>query len=139
MKGLICFLLIICIISCNSSGSNNNCFPDNFVDVTVDLSLPEFIDLNVPGGWSYTNGGLKGLVIFRSGNNFKAFDRRCPEQDQASCAAMEVENNIILKCSCDGNEYNSLNGSLLVGEGSCFAKEYLVQQISSSVIRITNF
>ncbi|MFY0602834.1 MAG: hypothetical protein JXQ93_02720 [Flavobacteriaceae bacterium] len=139
MKKRYLLLLMITCLNCSDSGVVNNCFPNNFVDETISLDLPQFINLRVPGGWGYANGGLAGLVIFNQGNNFKAFDRRCPEQDQSSCASMIVENDIILKCTCDDNEYNYLNGSPLTSGATCFAREYRVQVISSTVIRITNF
>lgn len=140
MKKLFYLLIVTAFINCSDGEPPNSCFTPNVVDETLNLDLPQFINLRVPGGWSYAPGGHRGLVIFNlNGSQFKAFDRRCPEQDQASCAPMIVENNIILKCTCDDNEYNYLNGSPLTTGATCFAKEYLVRVVSPTVIRITNF
>lgn len=140
MKKLFYLFLIIICFGCSGNGVINNCFTNNFVDETLNLDLPQYINLKVPGGWSYAVGGHRGIAIFNlNGSQFKAYDRLCPEQDQTSCTPMVVENSIILKCTCDENEYNILNGSPLTSGGTCFAKEYLVQVISPTVIRITNF
>lgn len=139
MRKLYYLFLIITCLGCSDSGIVNNCFPNNFVDETLNLDLPQFINLRVPGGWGYAEGGIRGLVIFKLGNSFKAFDRRCPETDQSLCTAMVVENDIILKCTCDDYEYNYLDGSPLTSGATCFAKEYNVQVISSTIIRITSF
>lgn len=140
MKKLLCLLLVALCFNCSDTGAPNACFDPNFVDETLNLDLPQYLSLKVPGGWEYAPSGHQGIVVFNlNGNQYKAFDRRCPEQGQTACGAMIVENNIILKCTCDNNEYNYLNGSPLTEGATCFAKEYLVQVISPSVIRITNF
>jgi nitrite reductase/ring-hydroxylating ferredoxin subunit len=140
MKRLFYLLLTLTCFGCGNNGVVDSCFPTIFVDQTLNLDLPQFINLKVPGGWSYANANQRGLAIFNlNGTQFKAYDRKCPEQDQSACSPMVVENSIILKCTCDDNEYNILNGSPLTSTGTCFAKEYLVQVISPTVIRITNF
>lgn len=140
MKKLFYLFIIVAFTNCTDGGIPNECFPTNVVDETLNLDLPQFINLRVPGGWSNAVGGHRGIVVFNlNGSQFKAFDRRCPEQDQSTCGPMIVENSIILKCTCDDHEYNYLNGSPLTEGATCFAKEYLVRVISPTVIRITNF
>ncbi|QMU62931.1 MAG: hypothetical protein GKR88_00690 [Flavobacteriaceae bacterium] len=134
------YFLLIATCSCSNDGVADSCFTNIIVEEIINLELPQFINARVPGGWSYTTGGHNGIVIFNlNGSQFKAYDRRCPEQDQATCSPMIVENSIILKCTCDANEYNILNGSPLTQDATCFAKEYAVQIITPTVIRITNF
>lgn len=139
MKNLFLFLSIILLLGCTNSNKTNDCFPFIPVNISVNLDLPEFIDLRIPGNSDYTVGGQNGIVIYNiNGTQFKAFDRACPNHI-TNCAPMEVENNIRLKCSCGGTEYNILNGKPLSGEGTCFAKEYFVENLNGTVLRITNF
>ena len=138
-KGLI-LVLTVCFFSCTSSGGNNDCFPFVSVNETVNLSLPQFIDLQVPGGWAYTSGGHQGLIVYNlNGVQFKAYDRLCPGENISSCSQMIVDANLRILCQCDDSEYNILNGAPLTPDATCFAKEYLVENLNGTILRITNF
>ena len=138
-KALILFTTVL-LLSCSNNGVNNDCFPFISVNETVNLNLPQFLDLQVPGGWAYTNGGHQGIIIYNiNGTQFKAYDRLCPGENLSSCSQMIVDSNLRMMCPCDQSEFNILNGSPLTDGNSCFAKEYLVENLNGTVLRITNF
>ena len=139
MKKIFFFTAIVLSLGCTNNAIDNNCFPFVTVYETIDLNLPQFIDLQVPGGWVYTSGGLQGLIIYNNGLQFKAFDRLCPGQNLSSCSQMTVGSNLRIICSCDGSEFNILNGAPLTEGGTCFANEYLVDNVNGSLLRITNY
>ena len=140
MKRAAFLIVTLLFLSCTQSGDNNNCFPFVNVNETVNLDLPQFIDLQVPGGWAYTTGGLQGLIVYNiNGVQFKAFDRLCPGQNVSSCSQMIVDTNLRILCQCDDSEFNILNGQPLTAGVECFAKEYLVENLNGSILRITNF
>tara|TARA_R110002073_G_scaffold108336_5_gene243445 strand:+ start:13241 stop:13663 length:423 start_codon:yes stop_codon:yes gene_type:complete len=140
MKRFLFLLSTVLFLGCTTSGDTNDCFPFITVGETVNLDLPQYIDLQVPGGWEYAPGGHQGLIIYNlNGVQFKAFDRLCPGENISSCSQMIVDTNLRILCQCDDSEYNILNGSPLTAGSSCFAKEYLVENLNGSVLRITNF
>ena len=140
MKKFLFLVSIILILGCTSNGVENDCFPFITVNESVNLDLPQFIDLQVPGGWAYTSGGLQGLIIYNiNGVQFKAFDRLCPGENISTCSQMIVDDNLRLLCQCDGTEFNILNGAPLTEGVNCFANEYLVENLNGSLLRITNF
>jgi hypothetical protein len=59
-------LLLISFYSCEKNESND-ILPHVSVSVTIDLNLPQYLDLQTPSGWVYTNGGLKGILIQNTG------------------------------------------------------------------------
>jgi len=140
MKRVLFLLSTVLFLGCTTSGDTNDCFPFIAVGETVNLDLPQFIDLQVPGGWAYAPGGHQGLIIYNlNGVQFKAFDRLCPGENISSCSQMIVDTNLRILCQCDDSEYNILNGAPLTTGSSCLAKEYLVENLNGSVLRITNF
>lgn len=140
MKKILVLFFGMLFFGCTSNGINNDCFPFITVSETVNLDLPQFIDLQVPGGWAYTSGGHQGLILYNiNGTQFKAFDRLCPGQNISSCSQMIVDSNLRILCQCDDSEFNILNGSPLTQGVTCFAKEYLVENLNGSLLRITNF
>jgi nitrite reductase/ring-hydroxylating ferredoxin subunit len=138
-KAVILFVSIL-FFACTESGDNNDCFPFISVNETINLDLPQFIDLQVPGGWAYTVGGHQGLIIYNiNGVQFKAYDRLCPGQNISSCSQMIVDSNLRILCQCDDSEFNILNGQPLTPGVECFAKEYLVENLNGTILRVTNF
>ncbi|TVZ56056.1 hypothetical protein OD91_1335 [Lutibacter sp. Hel_I_33_5] len=138
-KVFILFTFLICL-SCTDTTENNDVLPFVQVNVTVDLNLPQFLDLRVPGGWAYSSGGISGIIIYNlNGNQFKAFERSCPHIPVSNCTRMQVENNIKMKCLCDDSEFNILNGSPITSGIDKFAREYLVTNLNGTILRITNF
>jgi len=63
----------------------------------------------------------------------------CPGQTISSCSQMIVDSNLRILCQCDDSEFNILNGAPLTEGTSCFANEYLVENLNGSLLRITNF
>ena len=140
MKKALLLLATILFFGCSQSRVNNDCFPFISVNETINLDLPQFIDLQVPGGWAYAPGGFQGLIIYNiNGVQFRAYDRRCPGQNISSCSQMIVDSNLRILCQCDDSEYNILNGQPLTDGVDCFAQEYLVENLNGSILRITNF
>ncbi len=140
MRKILLLSLFAIFYGCSNNPVENVCFGNFTVSETINLDLPEFIDLQVPGGWAYANGGIKGIIVYNQGTQFKAFDRLCPEQNpSSSCSQMIVDNNLRMVCPCDDSEFNILNGAPLTEGIDCFANEYLVENLGGSILRISNF
>ena len=141
MRIILLLSLFTIFYGCSNNPIENACFGNIIVNETINLDLPEFIDLQVPGGWAYTNGGIKGIIVYNlNGTQFKAFDRLCPEQNSSSsCSQMIVDNNLRMVCPCDDSEFNILNGAPLSEGIGCFANEYRVENLNGSILRISNF
>lgn len=139
MRKFLFLFVIVLFFGCSNNRVDNDCFPFINVNETVNLDLPQFIDLQVPGGWAYTSGGIQGIIVYNSGVQFKAFDRLCPGQNPSSCSQMIVDENLRILCQCNDSEFNILNGSPLTQGVNCFANEYLVENLNGSILRISNF
>jgi len=136
MKNLIFILTFILLLSCESNGDINE-YCDIIKTETINLSNPQFINIQVPGGWSYSNGSVKGLVLYNYGNSFKAFSRECPHD---FCAGkLSVVNNIKLVCPCDDAEFSILDGSPQTAGIKETVCEFRVIKTSSTTLKITNF
>ncbi|AOW21575.1 hypothetical protein LPB138_13200 [Urechidicola croceus] len=135
MRNFFCFLLLLTFISCESDGNNQFC--DIINNQTINLANPEFINLQVPAGWNYANGGPKGLILYNFGSSFKAFSRECP---QLSCSnKMTVENDIKMVCPCDGAQFSILDGSPQTSGITNSVCEFRVIQVSGTVLNVTNY
>ena len=139
-KLLFLFVVILTFSNCSNDIQNNDILPNIPVNETIDLNLPQYINLIVPGGWAYAPGGVKGIIIYNiNGTQFKAFERSAPHISPSNCSQMTVENGIKMKCSCDDSEFNILNGAPLTSGITYSAREYLVTNLNPTILLITSF
>ena len=143
VKKIILLCVTICFFSCSDDNGNNDVLPSVNINETINLDLPQYIELQVPGSWAYAPGGIKGikgLIIYNiNGTQYKAYERSCPHLSPSSCSQMVIENSIKMVCPCDNSKFNILNGSPLTDRINNAAREYLVTPINGNTLRITNF
>ena len=93
--------LIIFLLSIFSCGDSNNYIRNVYVDVEIDLSLPEFSNLNTVGNSLFIEGGNKGIIIYRHSNyEYKIYDRNCSYEPNLDCSYIDSVNSIIAFCGC---------------------------------------
>jgi len=96
-------------IFCSSCNKNNDVIPDVYVDFSLDINDPQFINLNALGGsdtvdartnnWGQEAAGFNGngIIIYRGPDEFNAYDRTCPHDYAIN--GMSVKVNIDLTYS----------------------------------------
>ena len=139
MRKLFLMSMLALFFSCEKNDTND-VLPDVFVDETINLNLPQFINLQTPSGFAYVNGGIKGIVVQNTGIGnppYKAFDRACPNNDCAT--PMNFDGSLKLKCPCDNSEYSIIDGAPQTAGNNHFAREYRVIVLNGSTINIRNF
>lgn len=89
-------LALLAVSSCKKE--NRTGVPPVALDVTLNINLPEYADLQVPGGWVYLTGGSQGLIVYRkSTDQFTALDRHCPYQPENLCRVYVDESQVIAR------------------------------------------
>jgi nitrite reductase/ring-hydroxylating ferredoxin subunit len=134
-KKAIIFFAFILIFACESNDYNSRC--DIINNQTINLANPQFIDLQVPGGWAYSNGGPKGLVIYNLNNSYKAFSRECPS-DKTCANKMSIVNDFKLVCPCDDSEYSIIDGQPQTTGFTVPVCEFTVNPSGNTILIITN-
>ena len=141
MKKIIAILLFTgLILSCDSGTVNyrNPYLPNYPVDLFINLSLPQYSNLNFPGNYvvDYSQG-IRGIVIYNTGTGYTAFDIACPNQDLSTCSTMIITNpssNTAI-CPCDDAVYSLFNG---ISPGKDYPMKPYRVQINGNILYITN-
>ena len=142
MRKLILLLILVTFFSCEKNDTIDF-LPKATVDVTLNLNLPQYQNLQIPTGWVYIekgpNKGLQGILIQNTGltPKYKAFERACPNNDCNT--PMIFDGSLKMKCPCDQSEYSIIDGSPQTSGNIHFAREYRVLVINSTTLNITNF
>ncbi|MGB0836489.1 MAG: hypothetical protein ACPGRE_00190 [Flavobacteriaceae bacterium] len=136
-------LFLLSLTACDSY-EPNSLLPNAQVDFTVDMNLPQYQALLIPGGYVFVqNQGIRGVYIYNLNNStYKAFDAACPgiaASPQQACAQMNLLDGILLECPCNGNTYSILDGSPQQEGNAYVAKEYSALKNGPNSLRIRNF
>ena len=91
-------LMLLLLPACNRNA--NEPIPTGPVNITVDLNLADYQHLIVPGGFSYFEGGARGvLVIHDYDDNWYAYERTCAWEPLSACAKIWVDTlGLQLRC-----------------------------------------
>lgn len=116
MNKQISYWIIACwilFVGCNSNTGHP--VPLVSTDITIDFSLPSYNALNGVGGYTYVNGGSKGIVVYRrSQEEFIAWDRHSPADPTGVCEqplTPQADNFLILEDTCNAASFSMYDGS----------------------------
>ena len=63
MKKILLIFFIYCIV--NSCNKQEDFIQDVYVNEFVDLSLPQYSEINITGNAVFIEGGVEGIIIFK--------------------------------------------------------------------------
>jgi hypothetical protein len=141
VKTLVFLLLGLLLLSANCKQQNQNPVPFVPVDVTIDIQLPSYSELQGVGGWTYINGGSRGIIIYRLGiEDFVAFDRHSPADPDGTCSLPlfpDAQNFLQLKDTCNNAVFSMYDGSP-VSNSIYGLRQYATQFNGNNLLRIYN-
>ena len=83
--------------------------PNVPVDVTINLTNLQYIDLQLDGGWAYLNNeGVRGIILYRSNaTTYLAFERNCSFRAADACATVDVHSTgFYMEDVCCGSTFD---------------------------------
>jgi hypothetical protein len=141
VKLLLFFSLGILLLSAKCNNQNQHPVPFVPVDVTIDIQLPSYSDLQGVGGWCYLNGGSRGIIVYRKGiDEFIAFDRHSPADPNATCPQPlypDNQNFLQLKDTCNNAIFSLYDGSP-VSNSIYGLRQYATQFNGNNLLRVYN-
>ena len=141
MKNLLLFCFGFLLLSSKCNNQNQNPVPFVPVDVTIDIQLPSYSNLQGVGGWTYLNGGSRGIIVYRKGiDEFVAFDRHSPADVGGTCPlplSPDSQNFLQLKDSCNNAVFSLYDGSP-VSNSIYGLRQYATQFNGNNLLRVYN-
>ena len=141
MRVLLFLSIILALSSSKCDKGKQNPIPYVPFDITIDIQLPSYSQLQGVGGWSYVNGGSRGIIVYRKGiDEFVAFDRHSPVDPDGICdfpLFPDSENFLLLKDTCNNATFSMYDGSP-VSNSAFGLRQYAVQFNGSNLVRIYN-
>jgi hypothetical protein len=86
------------IASCNPK---DDYIKEVYVNILIDLSLPEYSDLHVSGNYIFIEGGVEGIIIYHGvGDDYKVYDRNCSYEPSLACSVIDSVSSGVAYCGC---------------------------------------
>ena len=138
MKLALLILSILFIFStCNTK---DDYIQEVYVDINVDLNLPEYSNLQTSGNSIFIEGGVEGIIIYHGvGDAYKVFDRNCSYEPSLSCSQIDSVNAGFAYCGCCPSVF-SLEQDGLTSNGPALLplKKYNWNLGNNNTLRIFN-
>ena len=131
--------LIIILLLFIHCGDSNEYIQNVYVDIEIDLSLPEFSNLNTVGNSMFLEGGNKGIIIYSFSNyEYKIYDRNCSYEPSLSCSYIDSINSSIAFCGCCSSAFLlDQNGSAANSPAILPLKQYNYS-LNNTILNIYN-
>ena len=131
--------IFLLVASCNTKDDKCKHIEEAYVNILVDLSLPEYSDLQVSGQSIFINGGVKGIIVYHGvGSSYKVYDRNCSHEPCLSCSVIDSVNSGIAYCRCCTSAFLlAQDGAAANSPALLPLKEYYFR-LEGSQMRISN-
>lgn len=132
-------LVALFVTLCACEKERNTGVPPVGLDISINVNLPEYAALQVPGGWVYLTGGSQGLIVYRHSNDqFTALDRHCPYQSANLCRVTVENTNVTARdTACCTTQFLLFDGGVVDGPAPTGLQRYNTNW-NGTILRIYN-
>ena len=114
------FYILSALFFLSTCNTKDDYIQEVYVNINIDLNLPEYSDLQVSGNSIFIEGGVEGIIIYHGiGNHYEVYDRNCSYEPSLSCSFIDSIDAGIVYCGCCSSAF------LLSNENEVFAKYWI--------------
>ena len=137
MKSAIYILITLFFFSnCNTK---DDYIQEVYVNINIDLNLPEYSDLQVSGNSIFIEGGVEGIIIYHGvGNDYKVYDRNCSYEPSLSCSQIDSVDAGIAYCGCCTSAFLLSNDASVLNSPALLPLKKYYWTLSGSQMHISN-
>jgi hypothetical protein len=137
MKLVFCILTSLFFFStCNTK---DDYIQEVYVNIFVDLNLPEYSDLQVSGNSIFIEGGVEGIIIYHGiGNHYEVYDRNCSYEPSLSCSFIDSIDAGIAYCGCCSSAFLLSNDASVLNSPALLPLKKYYWTLSGSQMHISN-
>lgn len=131
---------ILGAIGCSDDFVDGEIPPATFNDIYIDLSLPQYQDLSINGGYIYLNEGVRGIILYRvNSTTYNAFERNCSYLPYEAGSTVEVHSsNLFLSDPSCGSSFSVNDGTPTGGPARIPLRRYTIIRSGGNAITITD-
>ena len=137
MKIINCItILTLLFFSCSNQ---ENYIQNVYVDVEIDLNLPEYSEIKTSGNSMFIKGGVEGIIIYHGvGNDYKIYDRNCSYEPSLICSVIDSVNSGIAYCGCCTSAFLISNNAEPINNPALLPLKSYKWSLNNNILRIFN-
>ena len=99
----IAYYTLIIGLLLSSCSNKDDYIPNVYVNIELDLSLPEYSHLSTLGNSIFIDGGNAGIIIYHFAvNEYRIYDRNCSYEPLLSCSYVDSINSTVAGVTFSG-------------------------------------
>tara|TARA_B100000768_G_C11010186_1_gene261648 strand:- start:69 stop:518 length:450 start_codon:yes stop_codon:yes gene_type:complete len=133
------FYILISILFLANCNTKEDYIQEVYVNINIDLNLPEYSDLQVSGNALFIEGGVEGIIIYHGvGKDYKVYDRNCSYEPSLSCSFIDSINSGIAYCGCCSSAFLLSNNASVLNSPALLPLKTYNWSLSGSQMHISN-
>jgi len=133
------FSIIIILSFLSTCNTKEDYIQEVYVNINIDLNLPEYSDLQVSGNSIFIEGGVEGIIIYHGiGNYYKVYDRNCSYEPSLSCSKIDSVDAGIAYCGCCTSVFLLSNDASVLNSPALLPLKKYYWTLSGNQMHISN-
>jgi len=133
------FYILSTLFFFSTCNTKDDYIQEVYVNINIDLNLPEYSDLQVSGNSIFIEGGVEGIIIYHGvGNDYKVYDRNCSYQPSLSCSQIDSVDAGIAYCGCCSSAFLLSNDASVLNSPALLPLKKYYWTLSGSQMHISN-
>jgi hypothetical protein len=133
------FYILSALFFLSTCNTKDDYIQEVYVNINIDLNLPEFSDLQVSGNSIFIEGGVEGIIIYHGvGNDYKVYDRNCSYEPSLSCSQIDSVDAGIAYCGCCTSAFLLSNNASVLNSPALLPLKKYYWTLTGSQMHISN-
>jgi hypothetical protein len=133
------FYILSALFFLSTCNTKDDYIQEVYVNINIDLNLPEYSDLQVSGNSIFIEGGVEGIIIYHGvGNDYKVYDRNCSYEPSLSCSQIDSVDAGIAYCGCCTSAFLLSNNASVLNSPALLPLKKYYWTLSGSHMHISN-
>ena len=134
------FYILSVLFIFSTCNTKDDYIQEVYVNINVDLNLPEYSNLQATGNSIFIEGGVEGIIIYHGvGSDYKVYDRNCSYEPSLSCSKIDSVVAGIAYCGCCSSAFLLSNDASALNSPALLPlKAYNWSLSNNGILRIFN-
>jgi hypothetical protein len=133
------FYILSAFFFLSTCNTKDDYIQEVYVNINIDLNLPEYSDLQVSGNSIFIEGGVEGIIIYHGvGNDYKVYDRNCSYEPSLSCSQIDSVDAGIAYCGCCTSAFLLSNDASVLNSPALLPLKKYYWTLAGSQMHISN-
>ena len=133
------FYILSALFFLSTCNTKDDYIQEVYVNINIDLNLPEYSDLQVSGNSIFIEGGVEGIIIYHGvGNDYKVYDRNCSYEPSLSCSQIDSVDAGIAYCGCCTSAFLLSNDASVLNSPALLPLKKYYWTLTGSRMHISN-